>query len=110
MAGKKGMKWGLKIISPTNIEQLRASIEAEKLIDALRDHVLGAKEMLPTQVTAALGLIRKVLPDKAETEHTGESTINHVISGEDARRDILGRLTARTPGNGEDKAHPRAIQ
>ena len=33
------------------------------LINRLQDHVKGAAELSPTQVTAALGLLRKTAPD-----------------------------------------------
>ena len=70
------------------------------MVDALKDHALGIKEMSATQVTAALGLVRKVLPDKTETAHSGESTVNHVITGDDARRELLRRLAPHLAGNG----------
>jgi N-methylhydantoinase B/oxoprolinase/acetone carboxylase alpha subunit len=110
MAGKKGMRWAAKIISPTNIEQLRISIEAEKLIQALKEHAVGIKEMSATQVTAALGLVRKVLPDKTETAHSGESTVNHVITGDDARREIMRRLAPQSAGNGALVPAPERLQ
>jgi hypothetical protein len=93
MAGKKGMKWGMKLKTPCGIEALRAQIEANLLIGALKKHVLGDSEMSATQVTAAVALLRKVLPDKAETEHTGESVVRHVLDS-DA---ILGRLLPDAP-------------
>lgn len=97
MAGKKGMKWGNKIRNPRTAEEMRAKIEAGKIINALKSYVHGETEMEPAQVTAALGLLRKVLPDKAETEHTGESTVVHVLdSGA-----VLGRLVPELAGRDE---------
>jgi hypothetical protein len=110
MAGKKGMKWAPKIVSPTTIEHLRLAIEADKMIAALKDHALGIKEMSATQVTAALGLVRKVLPDKTETAHSGESTVNHVITGDDARREIMRRLAPQSAGNGALVPAPERLQ
>jgi hypothetical protein len=90
MAGKKGMRWGAKIISPTNVEQLRISIEAEKIIASLKAHALGTKEMTPSQVAAGLGLVRKVLPDMTVTEHSGET--NLVISIAEPKATLAERL------------------
>jgi len=38
----------------------------------LVDHVMGKIELSPTQVAAALGLLKKTLPDLSATEFTGE--------------------------------------
>lgn len=42
---------------------LRLKINVLALIEALEQHVLGEKEMKPTQVSAALALLKKILPD-----------------------------------------------
>lgn len=44
-------------------EEARAKIRVLKLIKQLEDHALGKLELRPTQVSAALGLLKKVLPD-----------------------------------------------
>lgn len=44
-------------------ENTRAKIQASQLINRLEDHVLGAVDMKPTQVQAALGLLKKSVPD-----------------------------------------------
>lgn len=38
----------------------------------LEQHVLGKVEMSATQVSAALGLLRKCVPDLSNVEHTGK--------------------------------------
>lgn len=43
----------------------RRTIDARAIIDALEQHVLGAKKMTSTQVSAALALLKKTLPDLA---------------------------------------------
>ena len=100
MAGKKGMKWAPKIHSPFNIEQLRISIQAEKLIEALRKHTLGGKEMSPSQVTAGLGLIRKVLPDMTALEHSGEVAVVDVAEPKTALAERLFRQSELGSGQG----------
>ena len=59
---------------------VREKIRASQLINALEDHVLGGgkqdrSEMKQTQVTAALGLLKKCIPDLKSTEHEGELKI-----------------------------------
>ena len=41
----------------------RKKIQASQLINRLTDHILGKVELTSTQVTAALGLLKKTLPD-----------------------------------------------
>lgn len=50
----------------------REKIRIGMLLNHLRNHVLGRNEMTPTQVRAAEILLRKVLPDQASVEHSGE--------------------------------------
>ena len=44
-------------------ENTRKKIQASQLINRLTDHVLKDLELTATQVTAALGLLKKTLPD-----------------------------------------------
>jgi len=44
-------------------EMVREKIRASQLVNRLEDHVLGEVDMSPTQVSAALGLLRKCVPD-----------------------------------------------
>lgn len=44
-------------------EEARAQIHVLKLIKQLEDHAFGKLELRPTQVSAALGLLKKALPD-----------------------------------------------
>jgi len=55
-------------------EKLRAKIRTGVILDRLVKHVTGDCEMTPSQVTSGLGLLRKVLPDLAATEITGQVT------------------------------------
>lgn len=41
----------------------RVKIQNSNILNALIEHVLGTREMSSTQVTAGLGLMKKVLPD-----------------------------------------------
>lgn len=60
------------------IEEARSKIQTTHIAKRLTDHVLGKVDMTSTQVTAALGLLRKVIPDLAAHQHSGE--VNHNIN------------------------------
>jgi hypothetical protein len=70
MSGVKGMRERYST-SPAYAEKVRARIRAGGIAKRLEQHVLGTVEMSASQVTAALGLLRKVVPDVASIEHTG---------------------------------------
>lgn len=44
-------------------EEHRAKIRNSSILNALISHVVDGKEMAPSQVTAGLGLLKKVMPD-----------------------------------------------
>lgn len=50
-------------LNPRHQEMVRQKIKASQLVNALQDHVLEGREMSPTAVQAALGLLKKVIPD-----------------------------------------------
>ena len=54
-------------------EETRSRIQANQIINRLESHILGEVELKPTQITAALGLLRKVIPDLSVTKLTGDS-------------------------------------
>lgn len=70
MAGVKGMHERASR-STAYAEAVRARIRAGGIAKRLEDHVLGKRDMTGSQVTAALGLLKKVVPDMAQFEHTG---------------------------------------
>lgn len=70
MAGVKGMHQRASK-SIAYAEAVRARIRAGGIAKRLEGHVLGKVEMSTSQVTAALGLLRKVVPDMSTHEHTG---------------------------------------
>jgi hypothetical protein len=53
-------------------EKVRERMRTTMLVRRLTKHVLGKVDMSATQVTAALGLLKKTLPDLNAIEHTGE--------------------------------------
>jgi len=54
--------------------QHREAIKTSMIVNRLTDHVDGKVEMSATQVTAALGLLRKALPDLKASEDTLDVT------------------------------------
>lgn len=66
--------------------ETRARIKASQLINSLSNHVFGKNEMVPSQVTAGLGLLRKVLPDLSNTEVTGKDGKDLIPEATDEQR------------------------
>lgn len=50
----------------------RDKIKNSNILNALIEHAQGDREMSSSQVTAGLGLLRKVMPDLASTSHSGD--------------------------------------
>ena len=67
MSGVKGMHKRAST-SPAVAEAIRSRIQAGLIKDRLEKHILGEIEMSNTQVSAGLGLLRKVVPDLSSQE------------------------------------------
>lgn len=52
-------------------DRVRRRIQTSQLVNRLTAHVLGEVEMKPSQVAAALGLLKKTVPDLSAVEHSG---------------------------------------
>lgn len=50
----------------------RAKIQNSNILNALIEHVEGAREMSATQVSAGLGLLKKALPDLSTVTINGD--------------------------------------
>lgn len=72
MADSRGLRRSRRTLSPAYIEAVRSRIRAGGIVNRLEKHVLGQIELSATQVQAALGLLRKVVPDQQAIEHSGE--------------------------------------
>lgn len=61
----------------------RTKIQNSNILNALVEHALGQREMASTQVTAALGLLKKIMPDLESVDSTvhGDQTVR-VVSAE----------------------------
>ena len=75
-----------------NIEEARKKIQTTQLVNRLTNHVLGKVEMQPSQVTAALGLLKKAIPDLSATD------INTTHDVSDPIKELLEHIA--THGNG----------
>lgn len=71
MSGVKGMHKAWRG-SGAYADAVRARIKAGGIAKRLEDYVVGKISLEPAQVTAALGLLRKIVPDCASVEHSGE--------------------------------------
>jgi hypothetical protein len=60
-------------------EETRNKIKAAYLINRLTKFVAGEVKLESAQVTAALGLLRKVVPDMQSVEHSGEVQKTYVV-------------------------------
>ena len=58
-------------------DEHRSKIANSQILNALVEHAEGRREMSSTQVSAALGLLRKVMPDLAATELSGTIGLAH---------------------------------
>ena len=61
-------------LNPEHDARTRARIQTTQLINRLQMFINSKVELQPAQVTAALGLLKKVLPDTVFVEHAGEVT------------------------------------
>ena len=99
MSGIKGMHWRAST-SPGYAEAIRARIRAGGIAKRLEQHVLGTVEMSTSQVQAALGLLRKVVPDQTTIEHSGEISFIPILL---KSIDLQGKLRVVEPPKLEDK-------
>lgn len=60
-------------------EDVRLKIQASQLINRLTDHVFDRVEMKPTQISAAIALLKKSVPDLQSVQHTGGVEVKHSI-------------------------------
>ena len=68
-------------------DEVRAKIQTSQFINRLTDFINGKVELTPHQVTAALGLIKKTMPDLSCVDSTLRGDEKHpiVLSQTDGR-------------------------
>jgi hypothetical protein len=79
-------------------QETRLKIQASQIINRLTNHVLGNIELSSTQVTAALGLLRKAIPDLAAVQHSGQIEVKRASEMTD------DELSTIASGRGESAA------
>ena len=82
---KRGREPGFKMT-----EEHRGKIQKSNILKALVEHAEGKREMSSTQVSAGLGLLKKVMPDLQAT------ALTHDVS--DALADLLKEIDGRGRG------------
>jgi len=53
-------------------DEHRVKIQNSNILNALIEHAQGDRDMSPSQVSAGLGLLRKIMPDLAAVTHSGD--------------------------------------
>ena len=79
-------------------EEHRAKIKNSNILNALIEHIEGGREMSATQVSAGLGLLKKVMPDLASVQHSGDAE-NPVVVASIVRK-IIDPQSGNTDGSG----------
>jgi hypothetical protein len=62
------------------IEEARKKIQTTQLVNRLTNHAVGKVDMSATQVSAALGLLKKSLPDLQSVEMKSEVEITNDVA------------------------------
>jgi len=58
-------------LRPTHQAEVRTKIQSSQLINVLHNHAIGKTEMTASRVSAALGLLKKAVPDLQAMALTG---------------------------------------
>lgn len=64
-------------LNPKHDEATRQKIQTSQLVNRLQDFILGDAKMEKSQVTAALGLLKKTLPDLSAVTMDGSLGLRH---------------------------------
>lgn len=73
-------------------EEHRLKIANSNIVNVLLQHIEGKRDMSATQVSAGLGLLKKVMPDLQSTEITGDP---------DSPVETVTRIELVAPDNGD---------
>lgn len=91
MAGQRGRKAGF-VMS----DEHRAKIQNSFILSRLIRHVEGKIELSATQVTAGLGLLRKIMPDLAAVAHSGTVDVQSAKAMTDDELAAIAALASGT--------------
>ncbi len=86
-------------------DDVRLKIKTSQLVNRLEDHIFGRVDLSQSQVSAAMGLLKKTLPDLSSVEMTGKDggPIETKVDYSDAPDDVV-RWFARQNA-GDDATH-----
>jgi len=76
-------------------DEHRVKIQNSNILNALIQHACGKRKMSATQVTAGLGLLKKVMPDLAASSIEGSITHEIGASVADLMKAIDGRTRSK---------------
>ena len=101
-------------LSPHVEENVRAQIESGNIVKRLNLFINGKIKMESQQVTAALGLLRKTVPDLSASEltHKGDTlggAITNILKGID-EAEAKAKSSARTNVALDDTAKPKGMR
>lgn len=80
-------------------ENTKAKIRASQLVNRLQAYVFGQVDMKPAQVTAALGLLRKSIPDLSAVESKTELTHRYVARVPSKAHDVSAWQEQHAPSD-----------
>lgn len=77
MAARRGRQPGF-VMS----DEHRLKIQKSNILNCLIKHAVGEEEMSQSRVTAALGLMKKILPDLQAVQHSGDedNPVRHTVT------------------------------
>lgn len=81
----------------------RVKIQNSNILNALIEHAEGNRDMSPTQVSAGLGLLKKVLPDMSAVTISGDedSPLHVNLNAERFTSSIAGLATRGRPSEAD---------
>ena len=94
-----GRRFGSPVTAATR-EKISKTIKTNQIIKRLEEHVISGSEMPASAVTAALGLLRKVIPDLAAVTHSGQVELTKAVELTDDQ--LAGIATASRTGTAEE--------
>lgn len=60
-------------LNPRHQESIREKIRASQIVNVLEEHIFEGKELTKSQVSAALGLLKKCVPDLSTVQGAGDN-------------------------------------
>lgn len=88
-------------------DEHRLKIANSNILKCLIEHAVGKREMTQTQVSAGIALLRKVMPDLASVEHSGQ--IDTRRASEIADDQLAHIATGSSEGTAETPSDPSKL-